>query len=368
LENAFAVAAYDPSLSDSVRIGAFLQLGNRYGSAKDIRKAAISFQAAALLATLSPSVADYARLDTYLQASAGLRGIGASDAARFVTDQAYLVAQYAPSLQPEQRARRLEQIANTYTQLNAGALANQARARSVDASTASATTPISGTRAVFAPGAAKLPPSPEIENAVAVRTAAATALSEDLVDNPPKTVKDWSSDLIANLNDALVTEDDVRLAYYDKQLGLTKDPNVKIALWRDKITWLALKYRIARGAFGASLVADWEKDPAAIAGDLGTASDELFRLTQAQAASLPKGNIVPAQEDLLRQALISSRWGWYSGTPEQDLIDQLDPIGQALIDAAYPELRLNAIKRNSKTVFLLLPDDLSGQGEKALPK
>ncbi|MEW5720931.1 MAG: hypothetical protein AB1817_20055, partial [Chloroflexota bacterium] len=99
LENAFAIAAYDPFMFDSARVGALLQIGTRYASAKDTRKAALAFQAAAQLATFSPALADYARLETYLQAGTGLRGVGANDAARWVTDQAYLAAQYAPTLQ-----------------------------------------------------------------------------------------------------------------------------------------------------------------------------------------------------------------------------------------------------------------------------
>ena len=369
LENAFAIAAYDPFMFDSVRVGALLQIGTRYASAKDTRKAALSFQAAAQLATLSPALADYARLETYLQAGTGLRGVGANDAARWVTDQAYLVAQYAPALQREQRARRLEQVANAYAALNANALSSQARAKSVEASTASATAPITGTRTPFVPPTGKLPASPEIDDAKAKRTAAAKALRDDLLDNPPKSPKDWSADLIADLSDALLAEDDTRQAYYDKQIAQTKDVAVQIALWRDKIAWLALKYRVARGAFGASLVPDWEKDRAAIADAEGAAWDELFQLSEAQAAGLPKApDSAPAQEDILCQELIAMRWGWFSGTPEQNAIEKLDAVTQTLMDVAYPELRLGAFKQNNRTLFIFLPDELYGQGEKALPK
>ncbi|MEW5719051.1 MAG: hypothetical protein AB1817_10520, partial [Chloroflexota bacterium] len=75
-----------------------------------------------------------------------------------------------------------------------------------------------------------------------------------------------------------------------------------------------------------------------------------------------------AQEDVLRQELIAARWGWYSGASEQDVIEKLDTVTLKLMDAAYPELRLSAFKRNNRTLFVLLPDELYGQGEKALPK
>jgi hypothetical protein len=239
----------------------------------------------------------------------------------------------------------------------------------VEASTAAATAPITGTRTPFVPPTGKLPASPEIDAAKAKRTAAAKALRDDLLDNLPKSPKDWSADLIADLSDALLAEDDTRQAYYDRQIAQTKDVAVQIALWRDKIAWLALKYRVARGAFGVSLVSDWEKDRAAIADAEGAAWDELFRLSEAQAAGLPKApDSAPAQEDILRQELIAARWGWSIATPEQDAIEKLDAVTQTLMDAAYPELRLNAFKRNNRTLFILLPDELYGQGEKALPK
>ncbi len=369
LENAFAIAAYDPFMFDSARVGALLQIGTRYASAKDSRKAALAFQAAAQLATLSPALADYARLETYLQAGSGLRGVGANDAARWVTDQAYLAAQYAPALQREQRARRLDQVANAYAALNATALSSQARAKSVEASTAAATAPITGTRAPFVPSTGKLPAAPELNNAKSQRTTAAKALRDDLLENPPKTTKDWSADLIADLTDALLAEDDARLAYYDKQIAQTKEVAVQIALWRDKLAWLALKYRVARGGFGVSLVSDWEKDRAAIADDMNAAYDEMFRLSEAQAAAQSKTpDSASAQEDVLRQELIAARWGWYGGAAEQDVIEQLDTVTLKLMDAAYPELRLSAFKRNNRTLFILLPDELYGQGEKALPK
>jgi hypothetical protein len=369
LENAFAVAAYDPTLPDSARVGALLQLGTRYMSAKDTRKAALVFQTAAQLATLSPAIADYARLDTCLQAGSGLRALGANDAARWVTDQAYLIAQFTPSLQREQRARRLEQVANAYSALNASALGSQARAKSVEASTASATSLMTGTRMPYVPPLGKLPASPEVDNAMAKRIAAAKQLQDDLVDNPPKSAKDWSSDLIEQLVDALIEEDSARQAYYDTQLVQTKDVAVQIALWRDKVAWLALKYRVARGAFGVPLVPDWEIDRAAIADALGAAWDAWFGLAEAQAASQPEAqDILPAQEDVIRQELIAARWGWYGGTAEQDLIEEHAEITQKLMDAADPELRLDVIKRNNKAIFILLPDELYGQGEKALPR
>ncbi len=368
LENAYAVLAYDATLSDATRVGGLLQLGTRYANAKDAKRATQCFQAAALLATLSPALSDFARLDTYLQASAGLRGLGATEAARLVTDQAYLAAQFSPTLQQSQRARRLDQVADAYFALNVSNLGSQARGKSVEAATAGATTPITGTRAPFAPAGAKLPAAPEIDQARNLRVKAAKQLQDDLLDNAPKTIKDWKPNLVEKLGDTLFDEDRARRAYYDKQLAGTKDVALKIALWRDKLDWLALKSRVARGGFGASLVVEWEKDRATIAEDWTTAWDELYRLYEQQAAALPKPpEINAAREDLVQQKLIAARWGWFAAA-EPDLIEQLNDVTQTLMDTAYPSLRLDTFVRNKRTLFLLVPDELYGLKEKALPK
>lgn len=210
LENAYAIVAYDPALSNATRVGALLQLGARYATAKDSRKAISAYQAAALLATLGPALSDQSRLDTLQQASAGLRGIGAHDAARFVTDQAYLVAQYSTGLPRSVRVRRLEQIAEAYSALGAGTLAAQARSKSIEAASA-ADNPTPLPRAVFAPASGALPASQPVNAAQEARIAAAQQLADEAAEL--KSGAKWSPDLAAALSDALLAEDQARQAY-----------------------------------------------------------------------------------------------------------------------------------------------------------
>jgi hypothetical protein len=264
-ENAYALVAYDPGLPDPTRIGALLQLGSRYAAAKDTRKAAWCYQAAARLATLSPALSDSTREDAYLQASAGLRTIDARDAARLIVDQAYLVAQYSPALRREQRSRRLAQVVDEYADLGADALAAQARAKADQAASASAEAAWVPPRAPFVPAAGKLPLSADVDHAMQARIAAARQLLDDVKKNSPRSAADWPKDFVSELSDALRQEDRARLAFYDQQLAQVKDPAVQIALLRDKANWLALKYRATRGAFGINLVSEWGKNLAEIA-------------------------------------------------------------------------------------------------------
>lgn len=365
LDNAFALVAYEPFLDDTKRLGALLQLGTRYTSAKNTRQAARAFQIAAQFATLSPLFSDATRLDAYMQASAGLRSLGAQDAARWVTDQAYRLAAYAPTLQREQRARRLEQIANAYAALNASTLSEQARQA---AETVQATTvPITRTRAPFVPSSGKLPTAPEVEAARARRIAIAQRLYDDVLDRAPKRAQEWDADLLGELRNALLDEDRARQAYYEAQRVQWQDDGM-IAWRREQIAWLTLQYRIARGAFGVALVPEWEKEHATIARVLSEAWEEYLRVAYAQATRLPSLERAPAQLDVLLHELLVVRWGWHTTQSEQVVIEKISTVTQDLMEAAYPALRFDSITRNKQRLFIWLPDELYGRGERALPK
>lgn len=367
LENALALVAYDYTLPTPSRVGALLQLAERYGAAKDTRKAVWCYQVAAQLATITPEVSDPARLDTDLLASSGLRRLNANDSARWMTDSAFLIAQFSPVLQRDIRARRLAQISDAYTALNADRLAASARTQASETAGTLTESVSTTVRLAFNPSAGKLPVSAAVNAAIQARRASAQQLIDDIKDNPPKNPAALPQDFVAQLSDALDQEDRARLAYYDEQMPLAKGPDAQGALLSDKVAWLALKYRIARGAFGFTLVAAWEKDRGTIAADFSDALSELFRVSEAQAAALPNG-ADQAIEDVIRRKLFVARWGWFTGIPEQEIRDALDEVTLRLRDAASPALRLDTITRAGKTLYLLVPDDLYGQGEKALPR
>ncbi len=369
IENAYALIAYETNLQDPARIGGLLQLASRYTTAKQTRKAAACYQAAALLATLSPAISDPAREDTYLQASAGLRALGATDAARMVIDQAFIVAQSSPALRRESRARRLNQVAEAYTTLGASSLAAQAHQKADAALTEPTETATAPVRVPFSPTAGKLPPSAELDRIVQRRLVAAQQLADDLKDNPPKSAAAWPKDSVSQLSDTLVEEDGARQAYYDQQIAIAKDPAVQLALWRDRDGWLGLKYRAARGAFGIDLVPEWSKNVKTIAADWSDGWSEVDRLQEAQATALPKAaDANKAGEDVVRRALIAARWGWLSGVNEKDLRDALAEATQKLRDAQTTDLRVDFLTRSGKTIYLLLPEESYGLNEKALPK
>lgn len=368
-DNAFALIAYDPSLSDATRIGALLQLGTRYTAAKQMSQAAAAFEGADRIATLSPFLSDRVRQDTYLQVSAGLRSMQARDAAHLAVDQAFLVAQYSPVLRWDPSPIRFTQVANAYAALGAQTLADHARALGNEAANAKEAEETLLPREPFSVTLATLPASAEVDAARQTRMAAAQQLLNDVQDNPPKRAQDWPQDSLAQLSQALVSEDRVRLDYYDKQLAASKEPAVQLALLTDKVNWLALKYRIARGAFGVGIVQAWEKDAPATAEAYSQAWGDLFRLYEHEAESIPNAQAVSqASEDVLRQELLALRWGWYRGTTEQDLHTALAGVSGQLRDASIVSLRVDLLTRSGKSLDLLVPDELYGKNDQALPK
>ncbi len=368
-ENAYAVIAYDPELPEPTRIGGLLQLGSRYADAKRNLRAAWCYLYAARIATTSPILTDRLREDTFLQVAAGLRAIDAREAARLAVDQAYLIAQYSVVLRREPTLRRYVQIADAYAELGVENLANQARAKSNELVTFSAEDEAVLPREPFVIVSGVLPPSPEIDQAAQVRMAAARQLQQDLQDNPPRRSQDWPQDSVAQLKQALLEEDRLRLQYYERELAASPAPDVRVALLRDRVKWLAIKYRVAHGDMAAPLVQQWQKDAAAIRNAWSDAWADLFKWYESQAAAIPNSQAVSqATEDVLREELSAIRWGWYRGGSEDELHATLADLSRQMRAAKILSLRVDVLTVGNKSTDLLVPDELYGKNEQALPK
>jgi len=365
-ENAYAMVAYDTRLSFTTRLGALLQLAPRYAASKDTRKAVWCYQAAAQLATLAPELSDAARLDAYAQANAGLRELNAREVARWVTDQAYLVAQYSPYLQRDLRARRLTQIADAYTALGATPLSAQARLKAREAASATGESATVQVETVFNAPSGQLPSAPQLDAVIKARLDATQLLQDDVLDAKFKTMSAVPKDWLTPLGDLLDEEDRVREDYYAAQLAAAKDEGVRVALLREKRNWLALKLRAARGGFGIGLTPAWEKDARAIAVALSETHAELYQLSEAQAAKQKES--VQALDDTLRRELYTARWGWFTSVAEKDVWLALDDNNQRLRESAPTELVLDQVARGTRVLYWLVPSELYGQGERARPR
>ena len=367
-ESAFAGVAYTPDLSDASRAGTLLLLGSRYAAIKQTAKAAWCYEYAVTLAQVSPVPSDLVRAQTLLEAAQGLHALQLDAAARTSVDQAYLIAEYSTTLPQDAQARILDQISQLYRTLNVANLATEARQKSDEASNLKNQVPASDAHVPYQLQLGTLPASKDVQDAMTARTAAAKDLIDSLNLHPPKTAQDLPQDLISALGDKLTAEDGVRQSFYDAQSQPSADPSVQAAVLQDKIGWLALKLRVARGAFGLDLVPEWDPDASKIASDLSDSLDELFKLTEQQAAAATQAATADSQlQDTLRAELVAGRWGLYA-YDENDLRSRLGDVTSKLRDDQVPSLRLDTYQNANLTYYLLVPDELYGQGVKALPR
>ncbi len=367
-ESALADLAYTPFFSDANRLGTLLLLGSRYTTAKQPAKAAWCYQYAVTLAQLSPDPSDLVRAQTLLEAAQGLRALELPAAARTALDQAFLIAEYSTTLPRDSRARLFDQISQQYKSIGAGNLATQARQKSEEASNSTTEDASGAPRVPYVLQPGELPANQELSDKTKARVTAAKELIDQLNIHPPKSDKDLPEDKIRSLGDRLYEEDGLRQEYFDAQFKSTAAPALQAAVLRDRINWLALKLRVARGGFGVSLVSDWEPDAKKIATELSDMYDELFKLSEQQAAAADQTVTADRQvEDVLRAELVAGRWGLYA-YDENDLRTRLGEISEKLRDDKVPALRLDTYQRGNLFSYLLVPDELYGQGEKALPQ
>lgn len=367
-ESAFAGLAYSPDLPDTTRAGTLLLLGSRYAAAKQTAKAAWAYQYAATLATMSPEPSELLRVQTLLEAARGLRSLGMPSAGRMALDQAYLITEYSYTIPPDTRARLFEQAATVYQASGVANLARQARGKSQEASTPASEEAVATARRPYLLVPSDLPVDQALQDKTKARETAAKELIDQLNLKPPKSDQDLPQDLIRNLGDRLYEEDGLRSDYDTAQYKAAADAPAQVAVLRHRIHWLALKLRVARGGFGLSIVPEWEPEAKNIAGELSDAFDELFKLSEQQAGIAEQAADADHRvEDVLRAELVAGRMGLYA-YDENDLRSRLDEISLRLRDEQVPALRLEGYQKGTTTLYLLVPDELYGQGEKALPQ
>lgn len=368
-EGAFAQVAYSAEFSDSNRIGTLLLLGNRFATARQTAKAAWMYQYAIFLAATSPQPSDLARVQTLLEASQGLKALGLEADARAALDQAYLIAQYSFALPRNTRADIFEQISRAYRTFGATKLVNEARDKMGDSASLMSEDATNISRRPFRVQPTNPRDDPNVQAITEARITAARELLDALTLNPPQTAAEMPTNLITALGDALFQEDSARTDYYVTQYDQANDASEQLGVLREKLRWLALKYRVARLGFGLSLVQDWEEDVDNIKQSLNETYAEYLAITEQQANRLEKTDEANRSiEDVLRGALVAGRWGLYPEYDEADLRARLDETSQSLRDEQVTTLRLDSFTRGNQIVYLLVPDELYGLGERAFPR
>ena len=358
LETAYATLLFGLGPTDAQRIGRLVILGREQAEAERPQRAALVYQQIFDLAVLSPRLTDAARSDALLASGKGWARIEEEASALRAFDQAYVVAVGSPYLQMAQRQEILTHLSAAYQ-----ALGEEGRARSCQDRV------LELGQEVQKPSAAP-PPLPELpERGEAVSSAevgqleqarreAALALIESFAPGempPPEPVQ--------ALAQALQAEDAAKLELYRQELAATSQPSRRIAVLWAMIRWLTLKYKVALGGFGLSLVPEWEAQEAEIQSTLGVAYEELFFAYEDLVTALPEAALIdPGSYLVRRQVNLAGRLGQYPNYPVQQMAEDLQAAAMALIAAgAGEELYVDALAEDSGLYFYLNLAERYGQ-------
>ncbi|MEP7198717.1 MAG: hypothetical protein ABI874_02760 [Chloroflexota bacterium] len=364
VDSAFVAAIYATNLSDRQRLAQLQTVGERYAAAEKTAQAKLTYQAVMDIVALSPSLSDFERTEALAQAATSLYNVKERNLAGLALDNGRDIALQSPFLKDASRVVLLGKLLRAAQQGDDSTRIkklNTDRSNFVDTDpnpTAPAEPP-DPLPAIDAP-----PKNDAVTTAQNKRMAVAQKIAQ-LADSGAQI----PDELISQLSDALFAEDDQRARVYNAptpQLTLAQ----KVALARSQVDWLTIKYRVARKAYGVSVVADWEDAVSDLQSDLAKAYEKLTLLRTEQTVGLPKTNDIDlAQMNLVRRQLLAGRLGLYPNFPEDDLVEQLNNLTDKLIGSQpNATLRLKVEKNVDHYFYHLVNDDVwNGQEAQATP-
>jgi hypothetical protein len=352
-DSAYATAVYATEVTDRQRLGALLLIGGKYTEARNTAQAQLAYQAARDLAVLSPSLSDFERTEGLAQIAAALYKLKNANDAGLTLSAAKDIVLASPFLKDAHRFVLLNKMILSAQQGNDTARIkelNDERAKFVASSEANAPPPSEPPDPL--PAVEALPKNDTINAQRQKRVTAALKIAQL---GRGATIPDAA---LLELEDALVAEDAVRMKVYNAptdKLPLAQ----KAALVRARIEWLSLKYRVARRAFGASLMPDWEDKVDEIRSQLAKAYEDFYSLRSEQAVTLPKTkDIELAESFLLRRHILAGRLGLYPNFPEEDFVDKLnDSTDKLIANQPHTSLRLKVEGAVDRFFYHLVDDD-----------
>jgi hypothetical protein len=366
LESAYSTLAFSLDLSERERVGSFLLLARRYAEAGNTTKAKLCYRQASDIATLSPVLSDFTRADAYLQVGRGLASLREQGEAKLNYDQAYTIALYSPYLKKAHQKSILDKLVSAYEAISesqrAEEVLNQSAALDLEVSDSTEPEPADKDREFLLgrPNEPTLTPQ-EVAEAEAARREAARNLSDYLL----ATLKQPPNNLMVNLSHALRTEDEARLSFYNAESAEPPMLLEKVAVAWHKVRWLTIKYRVASGGYGLSLIPEWEAQVAEIQSELSKAYEDLYALYGEQVIALPEADAIDrAWVEVLRQEIEVGRLGLYPNYPEEQLTAKLKEATEKLIAAGQDRsLRVDILSQDNVNIFILASDESYGQNQ-----
>ncbi len=310
-DSAFAILVYATDLDSATQGGLFALVGERFAQAGRLSEASLCFQLAHDLAALAPNLADIARFDMTLSAARGRLLVDDRVGLALSLEQMETLIRYSAFLQPVQRRQALERLVRITAEARGKRAAEELRARLRDDVEQ---WPVQAPRASLVLSFAEpLSLNPALERVRLARQQRAFALIRQWIALEGGDVGPERADLAEFLR----REDNARVEWYAELLRMKElTPGQKITLLSEQVAWLLVKWQAARGAFGISLVSEWEGSEPEIRAALAAAQAELFTLLRQQAGHLADPQASDwAQLEVARLGLVNWRLGRY---PEFD--------------------------------------------------
>ncbi len=331
-ETALAALLFHPTLSDKESAGDFLRLAAAYVADGNRENGIFSYQMAGTIATLSPNIPDTVRADVFVQAAEGLITLNEATLAKFYLDRAFIVAARSPFLQAAHRRVILERLQKNYIILGERELARESLNLSANPPALALLTP----EGPILPANEAVPLSAPVQEAEAKRWISAQELAASLVERggrAPEAAREA-------LSEALIDEDRQKLPFYKSELATATRLSKKIDITLAQIEWLSIKYKVARRAYGMSIVPDWEEQAEQIRADLTKTYETLFALYADLIVALPEASqIDKATAERLRREILAGELGRYPNYPEEQRRQQLlDATNQLII--TQPEINI----------------------------
>ncbi|HEY63059.1 MAG TPA: hypothetical protein G4O02_00650 [Caldilineae bacterium] len=313
-DSAFAIVVYASDLDNATRGGLFELIGERFADMGRLSEASLCFQMAHDLAALGPDVADLARFDLSLSAARGRLRVKDEVGVALSLEQAETLIRYSALMQPVQRKQALDRLERLVAVARGKRAAAELRARVGDDVTVqpSILLPRSNLAALADP----LPLNPDLERVRLERQRRALALINQWIALEGGDVGPERADLAEFLR----REDQARVTWYVELAEPGRlSPGQQVTLLSEQIVWLLIKLQAARGAYGISLVPEWEGAEPEIYEALRLAQGAFFSLLRQRVGDLADPEERDwAELELVRLELANWRLGHYPGLDPDD--------------------------------------------------
>lgn len=358
LELAYADLVFGLELPDAQRIGRLTLLGAQFAEVEKPDRAGLCYSQIYEIAILSPRLSDPARADALVGSANGWAALGQEAEALSAYDQVYLIAEQSPYLQKANRRALFVVLETAYRDLDEPEQADVCREQIIELDQESRP------QLPAVPGESPDLPmgdegisSPEVGALEEARRQAAFSLLEAL-----SAGKEPSPGLVSGLAQALQEEDAAKLDLYQQELQGTTQLGRRIDVHWQVIRWLVVKYQVAAGGFGLSLVPAWEAELADIQSALSKAYEDLFFDYEDLVAALPEASLMgPGSYQVRREVILAGQLGHYPNYPARQLADKLQDAVASLIAAGSTDrLYVDMTAGDEELTFFLSPAEEYG--------